>query len=85
MQRMRRTQIYLDPDLADALDRLARQSGTSRAELIRLAARRFIEGEQPEREDPIIGLMGIGRGGLGRVSEGHDKFLAEHSLEYRSR
>ncbi len=85
MQRMRRTQIYLDTDLADALDRLARQSGTSRAELIRLAARRFIEGERPVRKDPIVELIGIGRGGPGRASEDHDQFLAEHSLEDRSR
>ena len=54
MPRMRRTQIYLEPDLNEALDRLARQRGTSKANLLRLAARRFLEQEQVDRqtEDP---------------------------------
>ncbi|MBI4319213.1 MAG: ribbon-helix-helix protein, CopG family [Chloroflexi bacterium] len=31
MRRMRRTQVYLDPELSSALDRLARERRTSRA------------------------------------------------------
>ena len=54
MPRMRRTQIYLEPDLTEALDQLARRRGTSKANLLRLAARRFLEQEQVDRqtEDP---------------------------------
>jgi len=84
MQRMRRTQIYLQPDLDDALERLARKRGTSKADVIRLAARRFVEQEQTGEEDAILGLIGIGHGGPGRVSEEHDRYLAEHSLGDRS-
>lgn len=84
MQRMRRTQIYLQPDLSAALDRLARERGTSRAALIRLAARRFVDQEQEGAEDPILELIGIGRGGPGRVSEEHDQFLVRQSLESRT-
>jgi predicted transcriptional regulator len=75
MPQMRRTQIYLDPDLSAELDRLARQRGTSRADLIRLAARRFLLQEGAEEEDPILGLIGLGDAGPGRVSEDHDQVL----------
>jgi predicted transcriptional regulator len=77
---MRRTQIYLPAELSAALDRAARRRGTSRAELIRLAARQFIEGAQMDGEDPILGLIGLGDAGSGRISEDHDDALAEHSL-----
>ena len=82
MPRMRRTQIYLEPDLNEALDRLARQRGTSKANLLRLAARRFLDQEQvgKQTEDPILGLIGLGNAGPSRVSEEHDRVLAEHSL-----
>ncbi|MBI4493882.1 MAG: ribbon-helix-helix protein, CopG family [Chloroflexi bacterium] len=86
MQRMRRTQIYLPSDLSAALDHLARQRGTSRANLLRLAARRLLEQEQAgEEEDPIFGIIGLGDAGPGRVSEEHDRVLAEHRLKGRSR
>ena len=54
MTRMRRTQIYLEPDLTEALDQVARRRGTSKANLLRLSARRFLEQEQVDRqtEDP---------------------------------
>lgn len=78
MYMMRRTQIYLDPDLSEALDDLARKRGTSRAALIRLAARRFIQAEGLA-EDPIFGLVGLARGGPGRASEEHDRILAANA------
>ncbi len=80
-ERMRRTQIYLEPALSEALDRLARRQGTSRAELVREAARRFLAAEEPE-EDPIWGIVGIGRGPSdGRGSLDHDRILAEFQLK----
>ena len=80
MQAMQRTQIYLDPELSQALDRLAHQRGTSRSSLIRLAARRFIAEEEAPEEDPIFGIIGIGRSGLSDVSERHDDYLIEDKL-----
>ena len=79
MPRMRRTQIYLEPDLTEALDQLARRRGTSKANLLRLAARRFLEQEQVDRqtEDPILGLIGLGNAGPSRVSEEHDQVLSQ--------
>jgi predicted transcriptional regulator len=80
MERMQRTQIYLPPDLSEALDRLAQRRGMSRASLIRLAARQLLEDEQSNGEDPILGLIGTGDAGPGRVSEEHDRVLVETCL-----
>ena len=85
MQRMRRTQIYLQPELSAALERLARRRGTSKAELIRLAAQRLLEEEQPDQEDPIVGIIGLADAGPGRVSLEHDRVLAELSLRPNER
>jgi metal-responsive CopG/Arc/MetJ family transcriptional regulator len=82
---MQRTQIYLEPELAEALDRLARRRGTSRGALIRLAARRLLSDEQPAEDDPILGIIGLGHGGPGRVSEEHDRVLAEHQRSAHTR
>ncbi len=84
MSRMQRTQIYLEPELADALDRLARQRRTSRAQLLRVAARRLLDQEVASGEDPIWGIIGLGDGGPGCVSEEHDRYLAELILGQRS-
>ena len=84
MARMNRTQIYLEPDLSSALDRLARRRGTSRAEVIRLAAREFVS-----REDAgygsILELAGTGHDTATDVAERHDEYLVEAELERRRR
>jgi metal-responsive CopG/Arc/MetJ family transcriptional regulator len=76
---MQRTQIYLERELADALDRVARRRGTTRAEVIRLAARRYLAQEGLEREDPIVGIIGLGASRAGRTSEEHDRILADEA------
>jgi metal-responsive CopG/Arc/MetJ family transcriptional regulator len=80
---MQRTQIYLEPDLAESLDRLARQRGTSRADLIRVAARRLISEECEAPFGSILGLAGIGhdKDGATDVAERHDEYLADAELE----
>ena len=76
MQRMRRTQIYLEADLSTALDRLARRRGISRANLIRQAAREFIEREEASFGS-ILELAGSGRDSATDVATRHDDYLAE--------
>jgi hypothetical protein len=83
--RMQRTQIYLEPGLSSALDRLARKRGTSRAGMLRLAARRLIAEEQEPRDDPIFSIIAMGRGGASDVSERHDEYLARLELRKMSR
>ena len=79
MARMQRTQIYLEPDLAASLDRIARERSISRAELIREAARRFV-GSEDAAYGSILQLAGLGHGGPGNVSERHDEYLADEKL-----
>ena len=66
--------------LREALDRLARRRGTTRAHLIRLAARRLIEHEQSSGEDPIHGLIGIRDAGPEGVSEEHGRAQVAQAL-----
>lgn len=80
MPRMQRTQIYLEPELASSLDRLAEQRGMSRAEIIRQAARTFVRDEEGHYGS-ILELAGLGHGGPGDVSERHDDYLVEIKLD----
>lgn len=84
--RMQRTQIYLDPELASSLDRLAEARKTSRAEIIREAARRFVRTEghtEAEGYGAILDLAGRGHGGPGNASERHDDLLIDEKLAKR--
>jgi metal-responsive CopG/Arc/MetJ family transcriptional regulator len=82
MTRMQRTQIYLEPELAASLDRLARRRGTSRADLIRIAARDFVTREAPASdEDSIFGIIGLGQDDATDVAERHDEYLAEFEVK----
>ena len=83
MTRMHRTQIYLEPDLSAALDLLAHRRDTSRAALIRQAARRLLQ-EEGEETDLIAGLIGLGNADSGRTSVEHDRVLAEQSIGART-
>ncbi len=77
---MQRTQIYLEPELAQSLDRLAGRRGTSRADLIRAAARAYVEREEAGYGS-ILELAGIGQDTAMDVAERHDDYLAQHELE----
>ena len=79
MERLRRTQIYLPDDLTREIDGLARGRGTSRAELLRQAAREFVAREMAlADDDPILGIVGMFDGGpSGNVSVEHDRYLAD--------
>ncbi len=66
---MKKTSIYLEPDLDMELARVARGDGVTKAELIRLALRRAVE----ERTQPQITAIGIDR----------DPKPVEHSPEDR--
>jgi metal-responsive CopG/Arc/MetJ family transcriptional regulator len=81
---MQRTQIYLEPELAESLDRLAKERGTSRADLIRTAARRLVAEEQHQDDDPILGFMGLAGAGRDCATVGaepHDDYLAVIVME----
>lgn len=65
MARMKRLQISLEPELDEQLDRVARQDGISKAEVVRRSLRESIELPPRLVDDPIYQLFGTGTG-LGR-------------------
>ena len=69
---MKKTSLYLDPELDRALDRLAEADGTSKAEAIRAALRRAVAGLDRPRAQAI----GVGEG-PGDVAGDVDRHLAE--------
>lgn len=70
---MKRTTIFADDDLLAALKRIAREDGTSVADLIRRALEAFLaERKQPNRLPRIVG---VGRSGRKDVSERHEELL----------
>jgi hypothetical protein len=56
---MRRTQLYLDDDLWDALHKRARSQGTTISDLVRRAARELYLGNLDQRQEAMQGLVGI--------------------------
>jgi plasmid stability protein len=56
---MKRTQLYLDDDLWNALHVRARSQGTSVSELVRQAARERYLGDLDERRNAMLAVVGI--------------------------
>ena len=56
---MRRTQLYLDDDLWDALHAQARSQGTTISDLVRQAARARYLGNLDERREAMLAFVGI--------------------------
>jgi predicted transcriptional regulator len=67
---MKKTSLYLEPDLDRALDQLAEQQGVSKAEAIRTALRQAVAG----LDRPRIQAIGVGEG-PGEVARNADKYL----------
>lgn len=58
---MKRTQLYLDEDLWNALHSQARREGTTVSELVRQAARERYLGNLGDRSDAMMAIIGIRR------------------------
>jgi predicted transcriptional regulator len=69
---MKKTTLYMEPELDRALDRLAEQHGISKAEVIRRALRDVTRRVQR----PRISAIGLGHG-PGDVADNVDRHLAE--------
>ncbi len=79
--RMKRTQIYLEPELDEDLARLAARRGVSKAQLLRQGARMIIREQESAEDNPILNIIGLGGSEPGRVSEEHDKVLGDLKLK----
>lgn len=69
---MKKTSVYFEPDLDQALDRSASEAGMTKAEFIRRALRRAVADEQR----PRISAIGLGEG-PGDVAGAVDRNLRE--------
>jgi predicted CopG family antitoxin len=58
---MKRTQLYLDDDLWEALHVRARTERTSISDLVRRAARERYLGDLEERRKAMLAIVGIGK------------------------
>ena len=70
---MKRTTIFADESMLDALKEIARMEGLSIAEVIRQALNRFIADRQRNKRLPSI--LGIGQSGRKDVSERFEELL----------
>jgi predicted transcriptional regulator len=69
---MKKTSVYLDPEVDRALARLAETEGKSKAEVIREA----LAERAKDSSRPRIAAIGVGHG-PGDVSENADRYLRE--------
>ncbi len=79
--RMKRIQIYIEPELDRELHRLAIRRRTSKAQLIREGAARIVKQELAPGEDPVLGIIGLGRSSPAKISENHDEYLIEEEMK----
>lgn len=69
---MKKTSLYLEPEIDAALTRIARSRGITKAELIRRSLREVADTE----DRPTLTAIGVGHG-PGDVSEDPDRHLTE--------
>ena len=69
---VKKTSLYLEPEVDAALSRIARKRGITKAELVRRALRNVAAAE----DRPLVTALGVGRG-PGDVSSDVDKHLTE--------
>ncbi len=68
--------IRLRPGQVEALQRLALQQHVSVSELVRRGVDLLLKEQAPEN-DPLLGIIGLGRSGISDLSENHDRYLVE--------
>jgi len=73
---MTRIQVYLEPELKEQLESLASELDISRSELIRQSIRRFLQEGKLDEQDPLLGIIGLGKSGKNDISERHDRYIA---------
>jgi metal-responsive CopG/Arc/MetJ family transcriptional regulator len=74
---MTRIQVYLEPELKEQLESLASELDISRSELVRQSIRRFLQEGKLNEQDPLMGIIGLGKSGKNDISERHDRYIAE--------
>jgi len=77
-ERMQRMQFYIEPELRNDLEALAKRRNVSMEELIREAVRSFVIREMPNSErDHILDIIGMidSTDGPTDVGKNHDRYI----------
>ena len=77
MARMIRTQIHLDEEVVQLLDREAARTGASRAELIRRAVRATFDSKPGPRPLGFVGIASVGGSDPERLDDELGEILEE--------
>ncbi|NMB26345.1 MAG: CopG family transcriptional regulator [Firmicutes bacterium] len=83
-QSMHRMQFYIEPELRDELESLAKQRNVPMAELIREAIRSYVIRERPPgKKDPLFNIIGMFKSsdGPSDVAINHDKYIYRKDWE----
>jgi len=76
MERLKRTQIYFPERLLDNLKEKAKKENKTMAEVIRIAVKKYLSGEEPlEWERDPVWKVKPGKSSAGNLSEEHDHYL----------
>jgi hypothetical protein len=74
--KMRRIQVYLDPNRDSHLQYLVKKTGKPKAQLIRDGIDLLLEKESQKRPDSLLDLIGLGgQCGYPDAAESHDTYL----------
>jgi predicted transcriptional regulator len=71
---MKRTTVFIDPQLERELQALARRDGRPMAALVREAVAQYVAAARPARSAGP-GFVAVGRSGRSDVAEKHEEFL----------
>ena len=74
-------QIYIEPKQEMMLKNLARKKQISKAEIIRLSIDSYLS-KLPVEEDPALGIIGLGKSGMGDISKKHDSYLVRYISDH---
>ncbi len=79
MKRLKKVpiQIYLEPEQQKIIDILSKNSGKSKAAIIRSCISKFIA-SLPLSEDPALDIMNLGSSGKRDIAERHNDYLISY-------
>ena len=76
MKRLKKVpiQIYLEPEQDKIIGILSKETGKSKAAIIRSCISKYIAG-LPLEKDPALDIMNLGTSGRKDIAEKHDEYL----------
>ncbi|MBI4333728.1 MAG: hypothetical protein HY673_20900 [Chloroflexi bacterium] len=83
--RMKRIQLYIEPEVDQELQRLAAVRRVSKARLVREGVSWVVRENRGDHEDSLLKIVGMGESEPDRLSENHDEYLIEQEMKHWNR